>query len=59
MWEAEIRRIMVPGQPEQKKKKKKIMSLHLHEKKLAVVVCACHPSYSRKHKIVGSHSRMA
>jgi hypothetical protein len=29
---------------------------HLKEKKL---MCACHPSYSRKHKIGGSSSRLA
>jgi hypothetical protein len=38
MWEAEIRRIMVPGQPRQKKK---YVRLHLNQKKMAHV---CHPN---------------
>jgi hypothetical protein len=47
--EAEIRRITVSGQPRPKKKKKNISRYTLNGKK-PLVVCAYHPSYSRKHK---------
>jgi hypothetical protein len=40
MWEAEIRRIAVPGQPRQKK----LARPHLKRKKLGVVMYSCHSS---------------
>jgi hypothetical protein len=46
-WEAEIKRITVLEQPKQKKKFHETPSL---QKKLAMVVHACHPSDGRKHK---------
>jgi hypothetical protein len=44
--EAEIRRIVVPGEPEGKL----FARPHLNRKKLSVVVCGCHPNYGGKHK---------
>jgi hypothetical protein len=46
-WEAKIRRIVVPGQ----------FGQIVHEtpsqgKKVGVMMCACHPRYGRKHKII-------
>jgi hypothetical protein len=46
-WETEIRRIVVPGQPVQKKVRE---TPHLNRKKSYVVVQACHPSDSGKLK---------
>jgi hypothetical protein len=54
MQEAEIRRIMVPGQPRQKK----LMRPHLNGKELAVAAHICHPCYCRRLKIGGSNSRL-
>jgi hypothetical protein len=45
-WQAEIRRIVVPGQPRQT-----FVRHNLSEKNLGVVVHACHPSDGGKHKI--------
>jgi hypothetical protein len=42
IWEAKIRRIMVPGQPRQYK----FMRLHLDGEKLGI----CHPNYCRSVK---------
>jgi hypothetical protein len=50
MWEAEIRRIMVPGQLRQKNNNKKVIRPHLNRKKLGVVVHNSHPSYGRSTK---------
>jgi hypothetical protein len=48
--EAEVGRIMVPGQP----RHKKFTKTHLNRgKKLGVVGCTCHPNYNRKSKIGG------
>jgi hypothetical protein len=41
IWEAEIRMIVVQGQPRQKVSKSYIST----NKKLDVVVCVCYPSY--------------
>jgi hypothetical protein len=49
-WEAEIGKIAVLGQPG----KKMFVRFQLNEKKLGVVACTCHPTYSRKRKIGGS-----
>jgi hypothetical protein len=38
---------------------KKFMTLHLNRKTLVVVVCACHPSYSRKYNIEQWWPRLA
>jgi hypothetical protein len=46
IWKAEIGRIVVSGQPGQKKKK--FVRSHLKAKKLSMVAYACHPSYSGK-----------
>jgi hypothetical protein len=46
---AEIKRIIVQGQPRQKDQETPIST----EKKLSVVMCACHPSDSGKLKIGG------
>jgi hypothetical protein len=48
IWEAKIRRLMGQGQPGQK-----IHKTLLNRKKLGMVACAYHPSYSGKPKIVG------
>jgi hypothetical protein len=48
---AEIRRIVIPGQP------REVLRLHVNGKKLGIMASACHPCYSRKHKIEGSQSR--
>jgi hypothetical protein len=52
MWEAEIGRIVVLGQPRQKK----FVRPHLNGIK---VVCFCYLSDGRKHKIGSSWSRPA
>jgi hypothetical protein len=52
--EAEIDRTVVPGQPE-----KNVCENASQWKKLGMVVCACHPSYYRNHKIGRSYSRPA
>jgi hypothetical protein len=54
IWEVEIRKIMVRGQPRQK----------VHEnpsqwKKAGVVAQACYPSYCMKHKIGRLQYRLA
>jgi hypothetical protein len=50
-WEAEIQRIMVPGQPGLKKSLLDAISM---EKKVGMVVCTCHPRKGvRKHKTGG------
>jgi hypothetical protein len=46
--EAEIGKIMIPGQPGQK-----VHETLFQQKKLGVVVCAFHLSYRGKHKIGG------
>jgi hypothetical protein len=48
--EAEIRRIVIRGQP---RLKKKFVSLHLEGRKLDVEVRAHYPSNSGKHKLGG------
>jgi hypothetical protein len=53
MWEAEIKRIMVPGKPRQKVRN------HLIRKKLSMLVHACHSSNGEKYKIGGLRSRQA
>jgi hypothetical protein len=60
MWETDIGRPAVPGQPEQKKKKKKkkFERCYLNRKKLGVVVRTCYPTYARKPKIEGLCSRL-
>jgi hypothetical protein len=35
------------------------MKPHLNRKMLGMVVCACHPTYSKKHKIGELRSRLA
>jgi hypothetical protein len=52
-WEAEVRSIMVPGQAGQKCSG----DPYLIRKILAIVVCACHPSYSREHNVEELWSR--
>jgi hypothetical protein len=52
MQEAKIRRVTIPGQPEQNKIQVSM------EKKLGLVVHACHSSNSRKTKIGGSQSSL-
>jgi hypothetical protein len=51
---AEIRKTAIQGQPGQKNLQDPI----LMEKNLGVMVHTYHPSYSRKHKIGGSQSRL-
>jgi hypothetical protein len=46
-WEAEIRRLMVPGQIS-----KKFARPHLKGEQLGFGVHACHPSSNRRHEIV-------
>jgi hypothetical protein len=53
MQETDIRKIAIPGQP-----RPKVCETLFQEKKLGIVVCACHPSYCEKHKIGGSESRL-
>jgi hypothetical protein len=53
---AEIRRTTVPDQPKPNKDLQDPIST---EKKLGVVVCACHPSDSEKNKIGRLWSRSA
>jgi hypothetical protein len=55
MQEAEMGRIAVPGQPEQKS----LQDLISTEKIAGIVAYICHPSDSGKHKIRGSWSRQA
>jgi hypothetical protein len=55
MWKGEIGRILVPGQPQQKQ----FARPYLDGKKPEIVVCACHPSNGKKHKIGGLWSRLA
>jgi hypothetical protein len=47
-WEAEIRRIVVPGQSGQKK----VCKAPSQWKTLGVMACTCHPSDGRKRRIV-------
>jgi hypothetical protein len=47
--EAEMGRIMVPGQPRQKEKKN-CVTPHLNSKKLVLVLCICRPTDGKKLK---------
>jgi hypothetical protein len=46
MWEAEIKRITVPGHP----RLKEVLKTSSQEKKLSMMAGACHPNYCKKHK---------
>jgi hypothetical protein len=50
MQEAEIRRIVIPGHPGQKSSGDSIST----EKKVSILLHACHPIYGGKPKIGGS-----
>jgi hypothetical protein len=54
MWEAEIGRIMVPGQPWQKQ----FARPRINRKMLDMMACANNPNYSQKPKIGGSQARL-
>jgi hypothetical protein len=54
MREAKIRMTVVPGYPE-----KKLVIPHPNREKPGMVVCSCHPTYSRKYKIGGLLSSSA
>jgi hypothetical protein len=47
-WEADIKKIAVPGQPH-----KKFAKCHLNGKNVGQVACTYHPSYGEKLKIGG------
>jgi hypothetical protein len=55
LWEAEIRRIAIPGQSQQKK----VWETPSQWKKLCMVACGCHLSNGGTHKIGGTQSRLA